>query len=124
LLLDNADEVEGTIYGCTKAQFGINLASILIMEAITNNENGPVQRSYSRDVATPSKGTTSPSAPATNANLTDIGKIADQASQAGAEIRPEAIQRAKSLLADPNWPNDTVIEKLAEKLLSTDDFTS
>lgn len=94
------------------------------MEAITNSENGPVQRSYSRSAATPSKGTASLSEPATNSSLTDLSKIADQASQAGAEIRPEAIQRAKLLLADPNWPNDTAIEKLAEKLLSTDDFTS
>ena len=61
---------------------------------------------------------------ATKAKLTDIGKIADQASRTGNEVRPEAIERAKSLLADPNWPNDAVIEGLAEKLLSTEDFAS
>jgi len=94
------------------------------MEAIGKNENGPVHRAYTRNEAAPSKGGASASDAATKAKLTDISKIADQASRTGEEIRPEAIERAKSLLADPNWPNDAVFEGLAEKLLSTDDFVS
>jgi hypothetical protein len=94
------------------------------MEAIGNNENGPVHRAYTKNGALPPKDTASVSDTATKAKLTDISKIADQASRAGEEVRPEAIQRAKSLLADPNWPNDAAIEGLAEKLLSTDDFVS
>ena len=94
------------------------------MEAISNNENGPVRRAYSRS------GDTSDSVPApasdapTKTKLTDLGKIANRASQSGDDVRPEAIERAKSLLSDPNWPNDTAIEGLAEKLLSSGDFTS
>tara|TARA_B100000902_G_scaffold93764_1_gene96826 strand:- start:378 stop:662 length:285 start_codon:yes stop_codon:yes gene_type:complete len=94
------------------------------MEAISNNENGPVRRAYARS------GDASSSVPApasevpTDAKLTDLSKIADRASQSGDEVRPEAIERAKALLADPNWPNDTAIEGLAEKLLSSGDFAS
>jgi len=94
------------------------------MEAIGKNENGPVHRAYTRNDAVPATGTASASDTPTKAKLTDISKIADQANRAGDEVRPEAIERAKSLLADPNWPNDAVIEGLAEKLLSTDDFVS
>ena len=94
------------------------------MEAIGKNENGPVHRAYTTSGALSAKGPASASDAATKAKLTDISKIADQASLAGEEVRPEAIQRAKSLLADPNWPNDAAIEGLAEKLLSTDDFVS
>ena len=94
------------------------------MEAIGKNENGPVHRAYTRNGAVPVMGAASASDAATKAKLTDMSKIADQAIRAGDEVRPEAIERAKSLLADPNWPNDTVIEGLAERLLSTDDFVS
>jgi hypothetical protein len=94
------------------------------MEAIGKNENGPVHRAYTRNDAVPSKGGASASDVATRTKLTDISKIADQAIRTGEEVRPEAIERAKSLLSDPNWPNDAVFEGLAEKLLSTDDFVS
>ena len=40
----------------------------------------------------------------------------------GEALRPDAIERAKQLLSDPNWPNDGDIEKLSEKLLSIEDF--
>ena len=94
------------------------------MEAIGKNEDGPVHRAFAKNVVAPTADAANASDAATKAKLTDIGKIADQASRTGNEVRPEAIERAKSLLADPNWPNDTVIEGLAEKLLSTDDFAS
>jgi len=94
------------------------------MEAIGKNENGPVHRAYTRNGAVPSKGTSTSSDSATKANLTDLSQIADQAIRAGDDVRPEAIERAKALLANPNWPNDAAIEGLAEKLLSTDDFAS
>ena len=94
------------------------------MEAIGKNESGPVHRGFTKNDAGPTTGAANASDAATKAKLTDIGKIADQASRAGNEVRPEAIERAKSLLADPNWPNDAVIEGLAERLLSTDDFVS
>lgn len=94
------------------------------MEAIGKNENGPIHRAYTRNGAVPGKGASTSSDSATKANLTDLSKIADQAIRAGDDVRPEAIERAKALLANPNWPNDAAIEGLAEKLLSTDDFAS
>ena len=123
MLLNNADAVSEE-YGCVSPHFGTNLAISLIMEAITNNENGPVLRAYSKSDSAPRKGSASASDSATNAKLTDVSKIADQARKTGEEIRPDAIERGKALLADPNWPNDATIEGLAEKLLSTDDFVS
>ena len=94
------------------------------MEAIGKNESGPVHRAFTKNEAVPTTGAANTSDSATKAKLTDIGKIADQAIRTGSEVRPEAIERAKLLLADPNWPNDAAIEGLAEKLLSTEDFTS
>jgi hypothetical protein len=55
--------------------------------------------------------------------LTDLSDLADRAANSGDEIRPEAVERAKALLSDPNWLNDDALEGLAEKLLSTEDFT-
>ena len=94
------------------------------MEAISNNENVPVRRAYARSDDTSSSVPAPASEAPTDAKLTDLGKIADRASQSGDEVRPEAIERAKALLADPDWPNDTTIEGLAEKLLSSGDFAS
>ena len=94
------------------------------MEAISNNDSDPVRRSYSRAARSAAPVVPAASDPATDASLTDVGKIADRASRAGEEIRPEAIERAKALLANPNWPNDEALEGLAEKLLSSDDFSS
>ena len=94
------------------------------MEAISNNESDPIRRAYARS------GNSSSSVPApaseapTDAKLTDLSNITDRACKSGDEVRPEAIERAKALLADPNWPNDTAIEGLAEKLLSSGDFAS
>ena len=94
------------------------------MEAISNNENGPVRRAYSSSGGASNSIPPVASEAPTDAKLTDLGKIADLADKSGDEVRPEAIERAKALLSDPNWPNDTAIEGLAEKLLSSDDFIS
>jgi hypothetical protein len=50
--------------------------------------------------------------------------LAQRADLSGEDIRPEAIKRAQELLSNPNWPNDSDLEGLSEKLLSTEDFTS
>jgi hypothetical protein len=39
-----------------------------------------------------------------------------------ADIRPEVVERGKALLSDPNWPNDSILEGLAEKLIDNEDF--
>lgn len=94
------------------------------MDAIGNNENNPVIRAYSKANQSVVKQSTVPSNSATNVQLSDLDAVGHKASKAGSEIRPEAVERGKALLADPNWPNDKTLEGLAERLLSTDDFAS
>jgi hypothetical protein len=95
------------------------------MEAISNNENTPALRAYSKaNLPTPHLASGTPELAATKVHLTDLDSLASKANEAGSDIRPEAIERGKALLADPNWPNDTTLEGLAEKLLGTEDFTS
>ena len=57
----------------------------------------------------------------TSVSLTDLSSLTNEAMK-GEALRPDAIERAKQLLSDPNWPNDGDIEKLSEKLLSIEDF--
>ena len=54
--------------------------------------------------------------------LTDLGKLAERVDSSSADIRPEVVERGKALLSDPNWPNDSILEGLAEKLIDNEDF--
>lgn len=54
--------------------------------------------------------------------LTDVGKLAERVDSSSAAIRPEVVERGKALLSDPNWPNDSTLEGLAEKLIDNEDF--
>ena len=57
-------------------------------------------------------------------SLTDIGKLAERVDSSSVSIRPEVVERGKALLSDPNWPNDSIMEELAGKLLDNEDFDS
>jgi hypothetical protein len=95
------------------------------MDAISNNENTPALRAYSKaKLATPQLTSGSSELAATTVHLTDIDSLATKANKVESDIRPEAIERGKALLADPNWPNDTILEGLAEKLMGTEDFNA
>jgi predicted transcriptional regulator len=95
------------------------------MEAISNNENTPALRAYSKaKLPTPQLASGVSELAATKVHLTDVDSLASKVDQSGNDIRPEAIERGKALLADPNWPNDTILEGLAEKLLGTEDFSA
>ena len=93
------------------------------MDAITSNNNSKLIQVYSN----PDKAAVSNSKDVTivpnHVQLTDISELADRASKSGDDIRPDAVERAKRLLSDPNWLNDTSLEKLADKILSTEDFS-
>ena len=95
------------------------------MEAITNNENTPALRAYSKGGSPASQASPQPSElAATKVQLTDVNSLAVKASETGEDIRPEAVERGRALLADPNWPSDTVLEGLAQRLLNSEDFNS
>ncbi|MFP6886079.1 MAG: hypothetical protein VB997_00905 [Opitutales bacterium] len=56
--------------------------------------------------------------------MTDVPALATKVKSVGPDVRPEAVERGKALVADPNWPGDAVLDKLAEKLLDHEDFDS
>jgi|TARA_B110000003_G_scaffold199163_2_gene197842 hypothetical protein len=93
------------------------------MDAISNNEASRLSRAYGKSELRPSIAQDSASTAPSKVQLTDLSDLADRAANSGDEIRPEAVERAKALLSDPNWLNDDALEGLAEKLLSTEDFT-
>jgi len=53
------------------------------------------------------------------ANLSNLSEIAQNSSP---DIRPEAVERAKALLDDPNWLNNTSLENLAKKIAHQHQF--
>ena len=59
-----------------------------------------------------------------SANLTDVQALSTKVKSAGPDVRPEAVQRGKALVDDPNWPSDEILDKLAGKLLKDEDFDS
>jgi len=55
-------------------------------------------------------------------SLPDLNKLAIHASQAGEDIRMEAVERAQKLIDDPNWLSDYNIDGLADKLLDIENI--
>ena len=53
--------------------------------------------------------------------MTDLSALAAKAAS-GPDLRADEIERGKRLVADPNYPSDEILDKLAEGLLRTDDF--
>ena len=90
------------------------------MDPIISSDSDKVLPTYSAPVKASPK--VKPlSEQGTSVSLTDLSSLTDEAMK-GEKLRPDAIERAKQLLADPNWPNDSDVEKLSEKLLSIEDF--
>lgn len=50
------------------------------------------------------------------ANLTSISLVSAQAQQSSPELRQDIIDRAKSLINDPNWLTDNNLDLLADKI--------
>ncbi|MBT7649354.1 MAG: hypothetical protein HN553_00065 [Opitutae bacterium] len=90
------------------------------MDSISQSESGKVLSHYSNPVKPTGKSVANPEN-GTSVSLTDLSSLATKA-QSGSELRADVIEKAKLLLADPNWPNDEQLENLSEKLLSTEDF--
>jgi hypothetical protein len=93
------------------------------MEAVSNSDNSPILRAYSKTGSlVKSSSSIESEVAATKVQLTDVNSLAAKASLTGDEVRPEAIERGRALLADPNWPNNADIDGLADKLLNSGDF--
>ena len=93
------------------------------MDAITSNNNSKLIQVYSNPDKVAVSNSKDDSKVTNHIQLTDISELADRASRSADDIRPEAVERAKRLLSDPDWLNDTSLEKLADKILSTEDFS-
>lgn len=92
------------------------------MDAISGNEKNAFVRAYGKPESLPRSTVESKIVDSQKVNLTDLSELAQRASDSSTDVRPDAIERAQALLADPNWPSDADLEGLAEKLLTTEDF--
>ena len=91
------------------------------MDPISHSDGGKVLSHYSKSSGLPAKSVSTPQN-GTSVSLTDLSSLASKA-QDGSELRLDVIEKAKKLLSDPNWPNDEHLEKLSDKLLSSEDFS-
>ena len=91
------------------------------MDAISGNERNAFVRAYGKSESAPRTAVESTKVDSPKVNLTDLSDLAQRASNSSSDVRPDAIERAQALLADPNWPSDADLEGLAEKLLTTED---
>ena len=92
------------------------------MDAISGNEKNAFARAYGKPESLPRSTVESKIVDSQKVNLTDLSELAQRASDSSTDVRPDAIERAQALLADPNWPSDADLEGLADKLLTTEDF--
>lgn len=92
------------------------------MDAISGNERNAFVRAYGKPESLPRSTVESKIVDSQKVNLTDLSELAQRASDSSTDVRPDAIERAQALLADPNWPSDADLEGLADKLLTTEDF--
>ena len=91
------------------------------MDPISQSDSGKALSHYSKPTSIPAKETSTPQ-DGTSVSLTDLSSLTSKA-QEGSELRLDVIEKAKKLLSDPNWPNDDQLEKLSDKLLSSEDFS-
>ena len=91
------------------------------MDPISQSDSGKVLSHYSKSTSIPAKPASTPQ-DGTSVSLTDLSSLTSKA-QEGSELRPDLIEKAKKLLSDPNWPNDDQLEKLSDRLLSSEDFS-
>ena len=78
-----------------------------------HHQSSHVDNSCSSTSKSKNAGTTKQS----QASLPDLSKLADEATRSGDDIRPEAIDRAKKLIQDPDWLSDYNVDGLASKLI-------
>ena len=55
-------------------------------------------------------------------NLPNISEVSARIDSSSPDIRSEAIDRAKLLLADPNWLSDHNLDRLAGKITEVEDI--
>ena len=97
------------------------------MEAINPESNPNKKANWSSGSAALSKQSIqSNKAPASqkllHTELTDIPSMSSKAKHSSPELRQDIIDRAKSLINDPNWLNDQNLDLLAGKISEEEKF--
>jgi hypothetical protein len=59
-----------------------------------------------------------------NGNLNAVSDLTKSASDSSPDIREDVVEKAKRLLADPNWLSDDNLLNFSSKLLQNEDFDS
>ena len=92
------------------------------MEPIINRTDASVP---ARQVPPPPpKESGQPPPPPTASQSSKLSELAQKAAASGPDVRADEIERAKRLVADPNYPSDEILDEVAERLLRSDDFRS
>ena len=92
------------------------------MEPIINRTDASVP---ARQIPpSPPKEAGPPPSPTTASQSSNISELAQKAAASGPDLRADEIERAKRLVADPNYPSDEILDEVAERLLHSDDFRS
>ena len=55
-------------------------------------------------------------------NLPNISEVSARISNSSPDVRSDAIERAKILLADPNWLSDENLDRLASKISEVEEI--
>ena len=90
------------------------------MEPITNRTDSVPARQVPQ-VSQPAVAST-PEESVPPSQISDLASLAEKAAVSGPDLRTDEIERGKRLVADPNYPNDDILEKLAEGLVRSEDF--
>jgi len=95
------------------------------MESISSNANPSASKVVraSERIVSRAKGESKPEE-MNCTKLRDFNGLAERVDSSGSTIRSEAVERGKALISDPNWPNDSLLDDLAETLLEEEEFGS
>ena len=93
------------------------------MDPISGSNSNNIHRAYGgSDVSSQGSSVHPKNSETAKVSLTDLSELADRADQAGNDVRPEVVERAKMLLDDPKWLSDDNIDKMVGKIIQNEDF--
>ena len=89
--------------------------------------NATSPQSFANDGISSNKGVRTPSLEASVASEKDIKfskskDLIEDVTNSAPDNRSDVIERARKLVADPNWLNDSNLSNLSSRLLVTEDF--
>jgi hypothetical protein len=96
------------------------------MEGISTNNttanNVAPNRQKSTSVQSPYSLPDSLNAQDISHKISSMSLLSRKVSSSSDDVRAEAMERARQLLEDPNWPNDVNLSKLSEKIIDEENL--